>query len=401
MPSDGDRLETAGKKKKKEERNERDRKRRAEDPEFREQTLERQRKWYADHTSEQRRKELRERIAARREDPGVRERERTRKRELRAEAKTLLPEAAKRVYEEYRRWLRWPEVPPTGLLVALSPKSLGWTSRKPVMVRLNVPQPESNLSGASVPSFIADPLLDLTKDQVKYKALREGASEEAYEAARQVQDDLQSLLSLEGFGGHAVLALSYAGRNAGVRPAQGAQPGSPVTDAAALDVDVDVDVDADAVMRSGLDGSFYGDGADADAAFAAPGSWSEPVNAVAPYAGGHDGYVYPEEGWQALPPGMFALSQGVQQMTIAASASAQDVGYQVAYSSRDNHYGDGTSRGAAYPWWNTTADQSPVPQATAYLPPAQSAGWSAGAAWGAGPAAGQAPVNSTRHTRTR
>ncbi|MFF4754029.1 hypothetical protein ACWD5R_21245 [Streptomyces sp. NPDC002514] len=101
---------------------------------------------------------------------------------------------------------------------------------------------------------------------------------EAYETARQVQDDLKSLLSLEGFGEHTVPQPPYA----------------------------------DAVMQSGLDGSFYGVGA--GAAFAVPDSWSGPVsgpvNAVALYAGGYGGYVYPEEGWQAPPPGVDALSQG-------------------------------------------------------------------------------------------
>ncbi|MFF4754030.1 hypothetical protein ACWD5R_21240 [Streptomyces sp. NPDC002514] len=72
---------------------------------------------------------------------------------------------AKRVYEDYRRWLTWPEVPPWGLKVAVS---LG-QGRKPVVVRLKEPQPESGPSGVSVPSFIADLSVDLTKDEVKEK----------------------------------------------------------------------------------------------------------------------------------------------------------------------------------------------------------------------------------------
>ncbi|MFB7495324.1 hypothetical protein ACFC09_11565 [Streptomyces sp. NPDC056161] len=326
MPSDDDRPRT-----RRERWNQKRRDLRAKDPEHREREQEEARARYAENPGyrEQQKARVKQRretdpgyrerqragVRNRREDRDNREREQQRQRESRAtphyrkqenerraEERTRRLDVAKRVYEDYRRWFTWPEVPPRGLKVAVS---LG-QGRKPVVVRLKEPQPESGPSGVSVPSFIAELALDLTNREVRDKVLREGVSEEACKAAEKVQDDLKSLLSLEEFGEHAV-------------------PRSP---------------HADAVMQSGLDGSFYGVGA--GVAFAAPDSWSGPVsgpvNAVAPYAGGYGGYVYPEEGWQAPPPGVDALSQGMQGMTIAAPASAQP-GYQVAYSSWNSPYG--------------------------------------------------------------
>ncbi|MFE9607565.1 hypothetical protein [Streptomyces sp. NPDC006012] len=286
----------------------------------------------------------------------------------RVEQESPLPRiAAKQVYELYRQRLGWPEVPPTGLRVAVARTSLGWPGWKPVVVRL-----EGGPEHASVPSFIADPALDLTNSRVRASMGPEGLHGQAYETARHFQDLLKSLPHVEGDGGHAESLSSYADQGTGVSLEQGeAQHGY-------FD-GVDVDEIADAVTRSGLGGMIHG----ADAAWTAPGSWPGPFHAVELGVSGYDGYP------------VDALSQGMREMTIAAPASAQG-GYRVAYSPWDNPYGEGSSR-VADPQLNTAGGQSLVPGATAYLPPSQPAGF------GDEPPAREARVyrHRTRHTRTR
>ncbi|MFF4756924.1 hypothetical protein ACWD5R_45210 [Streptomyces sp. NPDC002514] len=158
----------------------------------------------------------------------------------------------------------------------------------------------------------------------------------------------------------------YAGQGADVHGLGEAQPGYPEP----MFDDADVNAIMEEATRSGLHG--------ADAASAALGSWSGPVDAVALDVSGYGGYAHAEGSWQAQPPGVDALSQGMQEMTIAAPVSAQ--GYEVAFSSWGDAHGAGTGWSAAYSG-NTAAGHALVPQATEHLLSAPSADWSA---WEAG-----------------
>ncbi|MFG2175296.1 hypothetical protein ACGFMO_28710 [Streptomyces niveus] len=111
------------------------------------------------------------------------------------------------MYVDYQRLQPdWPEVPPTGLKFAVDPKSAGLTTVKAALVvSLEVPQTESSASASSVPSFLADPYLDLDSSKVRKTVLRQGVAGSAYEAAKEWQTQLQDQTRLEEFGADAAL----------------------------------------------------------------------------------------------------------------------------------------------------------------------------------------------------
>ncbi|MFD4702092.1 hypothetical protein [Streptomyces niveus] len=115
---------------------------------------------------------------------------------------------AAEMYVDYQRLQPdWPEVPPRGLKFAVDPKSAGLTAVKAAaqVVSLEVPQTESSASASSVPSFLADPYLDLDSSTVRKSILRQGVAGSAYEAAKKWQTKLQDQTRLEEFGAEAAL----------------------------------------------------------------------------------------------------------------------------------------------------------------------------------------------------
>ncbi|MFL4903857.1 hypothetical protein ACJ6WF_11885 [Streptomyces sp. MMS24-I2-30] len=257
----------------------------------------------------------------------------------------LLQSVAKDVYKNYQLSLGWPEKPPAGLRVALAWPSLGLSGWKPVVV--DVPQPESGPSDASVPSLIADPSLDLRDFKVSTELLNvEGVDEQVCMTASRVQNHLKSLLGDEAFG-------------------EDAQPGysAPMFDG--LNVDK---IWAD-LTAGGLGGVHHGAGA----ASLAPGYWSGPDGAVAADVSGYGGYAP------------------------AGGAAQPSWGDPVAYSPWGNPYGEGASRSAAYPPENASL----VPQGMAYLRSAPPADWSAGTQGNDEPVAPWAPAHRPGRSQGR
>ncbi|MFE9295994.1 hypothetical protein [Streptomyces niveus] len=158
----------------------------------------------ADHN-----KQERERNRRKRQDSAVREaHNRTERDRKRLQRDSLLPQiVAAEMYVDYQRLQPdWPEVPPTGLKFAVDPKSAGLTIVKAVLVvSLEVPQTESSASASSVPSFLADPYLDLDSPKVRKSVLRQGVDESAFEAAKEWQTRLQDQTRLQEFGTDAAL----------------------------------------------------------------------------------------------------------------------------------------------------------------------------------------------------
>ncbi|TFI30907.1 MULTISPECIES: hypothetical protein [Streptomyces] len=159
----------------------------------------------ADHN-----KQERERNRRKRQDSAVREAhnraERDRKR---LQRDSLLPQiVAAEMYVDYQRLQPdWPEVPPTGLKFAVDPKSAGLTAvgAAAQVVPLEVPQTGPSASASSVPSFLADPYLDLDSPKVRKSVLRQGVAGSAYEAAKEWQTQLQDQTRLQEFGTEAAL----------------------------------------------------------------------------------------------------------------------------------------------------------------------------------------------------
>ncbi|MFE9607563.1 hypothetical protein [Streptomyces sp. NPDC006012] len=289
----------------------------------------------------------------------------------------LLQSVAKGVYETYQEQFGWPKEPPA-VQVALAWPSLGLSGWKPLVVPLNVPQPKNGTSDASVPSFIADPLLDLRNLQVLRELLSEGKLDaQVCNTALSMQNDLKSWLGVEASGEYAVPAFPDAGQGVGVRQVQGeAQPGPPEPMSGGVDTDVMMfGANVNEVMPEGLEDPLHGAGS--EAALVAYDFWPESVDAFAPDAYGYGGYAHAEGAWQAQPPGVDALPQWMTETPIAATASAQ-AGYEVADSSWDDVYGAGADRSAASPQSNTPVSPSLFLQATEYLLAESPADWSAG-----------------------
>ncbi|MEU9746291.1 hypothetical protein [Streptomyces niveus] len=171
----------------------------------------------------------RDRNRRKRQDAPVREEhnrtERDRKRQQRESLKPQI--VAAEMYVDYQR-LRpdWPEVPPTGLRFAVDPKSAGLSSvfKYPQVVSLEVPQTESSAPASSVPSFLADPYLDLDASKVRRSILRQGVGESAYEEAMEWQTQLQDQTRLEEFGADAALIPQDHAAHDRALPGQGQNP---------------------------------------------------------------------------------------------------------------------------------------------------------------------------------
>ncbi|MFE3118943.1 hypothetical protein [Streptomyces niveus] len=159
----------------------------------------------ADHN-----KQERERNRRKRQDSAVREAhnraERDRKR---LQRDSLLPQiVAAEMYVDYQRLQPdWPELPPPGLKFAVDPKSAGLTAvgAAAQVVPLEVPQTGPSAPASSVPSFLADPYLDLDSPKVRKSVLRQGVEESAFEAAKEWQTRLQDQTRFQEFGTEAAL----------------------------------------------------------------------------------------------------------------------------------------------------------------------------------------------------
>ncbi|MDQ0408783.1 hypothetical protein ABVB69_38910 [Streptomyces sp. NPDC000349] len=134
------------------------------------------------------------------------------------------------VYADYQqRFVGWPQMPPGGLLVALHPENVRHRGlargQNAVLVELNVPQDEAGPSRTPVPSFLADPTLDLTDTEVRAQVRAAGVSTRAYEAAMPLQDALleeygqddfgQDEFGQDEFGQDAMPSSQYAGQDIG------------------------------------------------------------------------------------------------------------------------------------------------------------------------------------------
>ncbi|MFE9687035.1 hypothetical protein [Streptomyces sp. NPDC006285] len=194
------------------------------DPAYQERERKQQREYWSDpaHQERQRqrrsdpayREQHRQRMEQLRSDPAYRGREleRQRRRDQRVAAESepgsLMPEiVALEVYRSYQeRSSGWPEVPPTGLYVAVNGRSAGEEGREAVVVRLDVPGAQG-LAGGAVPTWLADPSLDLADAGVRSRIFAAGADEGIYRAAESAQGALLDVLRTEEFGADAAFPL--------------------------------------------------------------------------------------------------------------------------------------------------------------------------------------------------
>lgn len=115
---------------------------------------------------------------------------------------------AAEIYQDYRQLHGgWPEVPPEGVRFAVHPESAGLKTLKgPQVVSLEVPS--SGPSASSVPSFLADPSLDLDDHRVRSSILRQGVEEPEYETAKEWHTKFLDRARLEEFATDAALPSS-------------------------------------------------------------------------------------------------------------------------------------------------------------------------------------------------
>ncbi|MER8069078.1 hypothetical protein ABTZ59_12375 [Streptomyces sp. NPDC094034] len=181
----------------------------------------------------------RKRLAKKREDPAYRaaENERRKKKDkkpsrekkslLNADRRSAVPEhVARWTYEDYRRHQPgWPEVPPPGLKIAVAAESAGLKIIKaPRLVSLNAAQQEAGPSGSLVPPFLADPSLDLNDSKVQDTIKKQGVDDQAYKTAQDWQTALQDSMLIDEFGADAALDTgSFADSTQGYADAGPAQ----------------------------------------------------------------------------------------------------------------------------------------------------------------------------------
>lgn len=198
--------------------------------------------------------------------------------------------AALEVYSDYReRSTGWPELPPVGLRVALHPEILNpemVRGQKAVVVLLNAPQPEGGPSETPVPSFLADPTLDLTDEHVRVQVLAAGVRAQDYDAAMPLQRPLQDEIRHEQFGQDAVPSSQDAGQGIGYS-AQSFHASSGYTA-------------WDEAGPSSMNPSAY---------------YAQYLANPSPY-GQEDG-----QGFSYAPGGVAAMTQGMEQLTVEASAN--------------------------------------------------------------------------------
>ncbi|MEU9456777.1 hypothetical protein [Streptomyces sp. NPDC048277] len=150
---------------------------------------ERQKRDGPDHLAKERDKyRMRREKSAERDKDAAKQRARYHRRKAEA-GSPMLEVGAGWVYDDYQQWKTdWPVVPPTGLKIALHPQSAGLGGEKPWVVTLDMKQPSAGPSAESpVPSFLADPSLDLTAKYVRMSLAKSGVSEEEYKAAEKWQ----------------------------------------------------------------------------------------------------------------------------------------------------------------------------------------------------------------------
>ena len=170
------------------------------DPDF----LEKHRQQHADYMQEWMKNPL-----ARAKKQGTDRKRYWRKKQEREQREQLEQGVAAGVYEQYREWLGWPQVPPTGLRVAVDAETAGLGGGV-VMVQLNERQPVAGPSGMSVPPVVVDPFLDLADEQVWSQISAAGVDDHDYGAARGVHEELWSRLGVEELGTDAVPQPQYA-----------------------------------------------------------------------------------------------------------------------------------------------------------------------------------------------
>ncbi|MEU9457191.1 hypothetical protein [Streptomyces sp. NPDC048277] len=153
--------------------------------------------------------------------------------------KAAVRSAGAGVYGFYRQLnTDWPAVPPTGLKVAVHPKLSGGKSEKPQLARLNMEQPSAGPSAESpVPTFIADPSLDLSRDDVRTALASAGVSKEEYAVAEELQGSFLDVVRAGGFGVDAVPSTHAPSEVAAPVPAWTSVPFVPSALAAADDAD--------------------------------------------------------------------------------------------------------------------------------------------------------------------
>lgn len=221
-----------------------------------------------------RKKKLRESSEAR-----AAENEAQRNRRLERNSQAPLIVAAE-IYQDYRQLHGgWPEVPPEGMRFAVHPESAGLKTLKgPQVVSLEVPS--SGPSASSVPSFLADPSLDLDNHRVRNSILQQGVEESEYETAKECHTKFLDRARLEEFATDAALsssdhaAFDYQVQGPGQfdYPAQDYGYQAPEQEPAEMFGDQNIDdLDISQLVSSDYDGPELD-------------SWPSVVNPVAPYA---------------------------------------------------------------------------------------------------------------------
>jgi hypothetical protein len=293
---------------------------------------------YAEKERDRRRKGMKKA----REDGGFAERERARARQLyRARRQRLMAAGGQEslvpktvaldVYADYQQLMRWPQVPPTGLRVAVDRQSDGPEGRAATVVTLDVPQQTAAPSGAVAPPLVADPSIDLTDPRVRAQIFAAGTDERAYQTA--VQTQAAYLLDRPW-------KLAF-GTDAGQDDLRSASP-EPMFG----------DVDLDALVQSGLAGAYSA--LDVEPAWDTPAHWPAPVHYAAPHTLGH---LTAEGAGQGPNDESDMISRSAQNVTVAAHAHLQAAGtYDPA----------AFPPGVAYTRWDNSALHEPGPQAGAY-----------------------------------
>ncbi|WP_344568587.1 hypothetical protein [Streptomyces axinellae] len=306
------------------------------------------------------RKRKRQYMQQRRQDPEFRAAEAARKRGVPQAAdgwhrKQLIADAqlaqmAKVVYGEYQRLMGWPQVPPSGLRVAVNPERVGIKGREAAVVSLNELQPAAGPSGASVPPLVADHSLDLEDVGVRSRIFAAEVEWPDYQAAVQAKGNLLHMLQPEEFGPEAAPPAPSAGQAQNADPVRYADQAQPEPE-----TELFGGVDLDALAAHAVDSNTWD--------WQSVGLWPASVNPVAPSALAHLPGV---EGQAPDYYGTAALSQGMDQLSLATPhLPAPDVYNPV-----------GQLPQVAYAQWDSTPFQQPSnqPYPRPYTQPAPQTG---------------------------